>query len=491
MRRRRLNSAIALKTARRKIGNVHKLHRLASVGAVLTLIFAGLAVLGLPPVAQAGPVKPTVSSFAVTPSALTFAGGSVTLSAQVTNAASCLFTSTKAGITGLPATVPCSNGTVTDDVGVPVNSGKRTTRYRLHLSVTSVKTVHAQAVSIFVSAAPLLIAAPTHVTVTPAYGALDVTWTPEAPVASYEVDGYTATATGPDLIVPQTCMGATTCFVSGLTNGTRYSVAVQGYFAVHGDPDGGISFYEPVGNLSRTVMAKPSGRPNCSYVGQYASLQGCDLSNADLSNVNLTGSDLSNANLKDANLTNADLHGTDLQGANLTGANLTDALAAGAQFQGAIMTNAVLSGEDLNGADFSGVDLSGVDLSGVDLTNGNLSGANLSNANLTGADLFTNIMTGTILSGTDFTSAVIGYENLTDDDLSNTNLTSTVLGDDNFTNANLTSANLTDAFVNGDDLTGATLTGATLTGATWSDTTCPDGTKSNTYNPQTCANDLS
>jgi hypothetical protein len=63
MRRRRLKCAIVVKTVRRKIANIHELLRLASVGAALTLIFAGLAVLGFPSVAQAGPVKPTVSSF--------------------------------------------------------------------------------------------------------------------------------------------------------------------------------------------------------------------------------------------------------------------------------------------------------------------------------------------------------------------------------------------------------------------------------------------
>ena len=154
MRRRRLESATAVITAGRNIGNVHKLRHLASMGVVLTLILAELAVLGLPSAAQAGPVKPTVSSFAVTPTSLGYLGGSVTLSAQVTNAISCLFTSNQPGITGLPATIPCSSGTVTDaEVGVPANSGKRTIKYRLHLSVTGAKTVHAKAVSLVVSPA--------------------------------------------------------------------------------------------------------------------------------------------------------------------------------------------------------------------------------------------------------------------------------------------------------------------------------------------------
>ena len=405
MRRRHLNSAITVKAARRKIGNIPELLRLASVGAALALIFAGLAVLGLPSVAQAGPVKPTVSSFTVTPSALNSAGGSVTLSAQVTNAASCLFTSNKLGITGLPATVPCSNGTVTDVVSVPANSGKRTTKYRLHLLVTGARTVNAKAVSLFVSAGPVPppppppSPAPTDVMATPAYEALDVMWTPEPPGVGYEVDGYTVTATGPNLVVPQTCTGATTCFVGGLTNGMQYSVTVQAYVTVYGD-NGAPLGNQPVGGSSSAVMATPSGAQNCSYIGQYASLGGCDLSNADLSNVNLMGSDLSDANLTNANLTNANVNSANLQGANLTGAILTGADAGGAHFQDAIMTNAVVSDVNFDFADLSGADLSGADLSNAFLDNANLSDANLSNANLTGAIVTATSMTGTIWNDT-------------------------------------------------------------------------------------------
>ncbi len=68
MRRYRLKSAIGVDPARGKVGNLHEVLRLAFVGGVVTLMFAALAALGLPSVAQAGPVKPTVSSFAATPS---------------------------------------------------------------------------------------------------------------------------------------------------------------------------------------------------------------------------------------------------------------------------------------------------------------------------------------------------------------------------------------------------------------------------------------
>jgi uncharacterized protein YjbI with pentapeptide repeats len=50
-------------------------------------------------------------------------------------------------------------------------------------------------------------------------------------------------------------------------------------------------------------------------------------------------------------------------------------------------------------------------------------------------------------------------------------------------------ANLADANFTNDNLTGADLTGANLTGVTWSNTTCPDGTNSNT-DGDTCNNNL-
>jgi hypothetical protein len=146
MRRCRLRSHIAVKTAGRRIGKVHRLLRSASVVAVLASTLTGLAVLGLPSVAQAKPVNPTVSSFAVTPSSLSPSGGSVTLLAQVTSATSCVFSSNRAVI-GLPTVVPCSNGTVSEVVSVPADSGKRFVAYRFHLAVTGTKTVNAKVVT--------------------------------------------------------------------------------------------------------------------------------------------------------------------------------------------------------------------------------------------------------------------------------------------------------------------------------------------------------
>jgi hypothetical protein len=88
---------------------------------------------------------------------------------------------------------------------------------------------------------------------------------------------------------------------------------------------------------------------------------------------------------------------------------------------------------------YPGIDFAACNLSGANLTGANLTGANLSGANLTGANL-----TGANLTGA------------------------------NLSNANLSNANLSNAA-----LTGATLAYTDLTGVTWSDTTCPDGTNSN------------
>jgi hypothetical protein len=72
-------------------------------------------------------------------------GGQVTLSANVANAESCTFSSTKA-IVGLPATVACTSGVVSQSVTLPANTGKKATRYTIKLAVTGAKTVRATAV---------------------------------------------------------------------------------------------------------------------------------------------------------------------------------------------------------------------------------------------------------------------------------------------------------------------------------------------------------
>jgi hypothetical protein len=90
--------------------------------------------------------------------------------------------------------------------------------------------------------------------------------------------------------------------------------------------------------------------------------------------------------------------------------------------------------------------LAGVDLAGVDLAYADVTGADLAGADLAGGDLQT---------------AELAQTDLANSDLEN-------------------------ADMNGTDLVGATLDGAAVTGATfvdaeWYDTTCPDGTNSNSH----------
>ena len=283
-----------------------------------------------------------------------------------------------------------------------------------------------------------------------------VSWTAPASDGGSPITGYTVTASHGG----QTCTttDANACTVTGLTNGRLYASS--------------SSLKRRWRGQRTLVQVTPSNAQNCSYIGPYANLQGCDLSQQNLTGANLTSADLSDANLASANLTG-------------------DSQFGDADFQGATMTDAILTDVDAYFADFSDADCSGADLSGGTVDNSELSGANLSDADLTGASIYSTTVTGTILSGADVRNGVLEGEDFTGDNLSKVKLTSALLFQDNLTNANLTGARFTDARVDSDNLTGATLIRATLTGATWNDTTCPDGTTSNTYSPQTCANDLS
>jgi hypothetical protein len=121
-------------------------------------------------------------------------------------------------------------------------------------------------------------------------------------------------------------------------------------------------------------------------------------------------------------------------------------------------------------------------VAGRDLAGLNLSDSEMGYANLKGADL----------RGADLLSAQLGYAELTHADLRDATVVSN-LGGANLTEANLTGARV-DALLLNTNLTGANLTDADMTGSAlyvnnhqdeanlsdvvWSDTTCPDGTNS-------------
>jgi uncharacterized protein YjbI with pentapeptide repeats len=286
---------------------------------------------------------------------------------------------------------------------------------------------------------------PTGVQVVPLHTALAVSWTAPANTGGQQIDGYIVTATLRK-ISSSSCIAdnSTSCAVAALVNGDKYSVTVMAAVAIR--RAGGIIGWVPIGKRSARVWAIPTSAQNCSYFGNFANLQGCNLSNMNLSNDLLDESDMAGTNLTNANLSNANLAVADLQGATLTGTILS-----GAFFNATQLTGDNLSGADLHGADFyqttmSGLDLSSADLSGSIFNSGNLTGTNLTGANLTGASVGGSTLINTMLSDANLTGASFGQDNLT----------------------------------------GADFSGAILTGVIWNFSICPDGTNSSSYSPQTC-----
>ena len=110
-----------------------------------------------------------------------------------------------------------------------------------------------------------------------------------------------------------------------------------------------------------------------------------------------------------------------------------------------------MAGAKLTGANLAGVTLSGADLSGADLSGQDLSARDLSWVIFTGANLN-------------------GVKRFMNSDLSYANLSGLDLSGKFFNYANFTSTNLA----------GADLTGANLSNVIWDNTTCPDGSKTNT-----------
>ena len=118
----------------------------ALLGVLVTAVPAGAASASKLP-------KPTVTNFTATPTTLYAIGGPVILSAEVTNATSCTFSS-KPAAPGLPAKVPCTEGLVTDSVVLPANVGKKAVARRFSLEVTGSKKVKAKPVTATVDTTP-------------------------------------------------------------------------------------------------------------------------------------------------------------------------------------------------------------------------------------------------------------------------------------------------------------------------------------------------
>jgi hypothetical protein len=118
--------------------------------------------------------------------------------------------------------------------------------------------------------------------------AVIVEWAPPTSDGGSAITGYRVTATPGTSSCSST---ATTCTVTGLTNGRKYSVEVSASNEVG------------IGKHSKKVRAIATGAPDCFYFGPYANLQNCDLIGLSLYGINLTGANLTGANLTGAVLT--------------------------------------------------------------------------------------------------------------------------------------------------------------------------------------------
>ena len=114
--------------------------RLATVGAVVVI---GSMLTAVP--AGATVIKPTVTGFASSTTTLYKTGGTITLSATVANATSCVFSSNKT-ITGMPYTATPCDQLVSHDVTLPANTGKKSVKYTFKLSATGASKVNAKSV---------------------------------------------------------------------------------------------------------------------------------------------------------------------------------------------------------------------------------------------------------------------------------------------------------------------------------------------------------
>ncbi len=274
---------------------------------------------------------------------------------------------------------------------------------------------------------------PTNVVVIPTNGGATVSWSPPTSDGGSAITGYQVAA---EHFASCTTTGST-CALTGLRNGKKYYVTVRAS--------------NSVGLGKKVRVALLAGQsPNCHNFSPGADLEYCTLKFDDLAGDDLAGADLYRANL---------FH-TDLEGANLSNAVFTAADINYANFTGTTLTGAVFDTTDASLSDFivSGGIIGVPAVLPIDfsLVDGYLVGpvANLSGANLAGASL-------------------VGQE------LIDTNLSSADLAGTDLANANLTGANL-----NGSDVLGTD-----FAGATWSNTTCPDGTNSNS-DGNTCLNDL-
>jgi uncharacterized protein YjbI with pentapeptide repeats len=195
-----------------------------------------------------------------------------------------------------------------------------------------------------------------------------VSWTAPTSDGGSPITGYTVTASHGGATCSTT--GDLHCNVTGLTNAHLYKVHVK------------ASNLRGLGKPSAKVPVTPEVSPDCTIIGPYADLHGCNFTSANLNDMNLTGVNLTAANLTSAdliltNLTSADLDDVAASFANLGGANLTDA-----SFVEATLIYASIRGDTLNSTNFNDADLAAANLNEIYPTNADFTNANLGDASV-------------------------------------------------------------------------------------------------------------
>jgi hypothetical protein len=232
---------------------------------------------------------PTVTSFAASPLALFSTGGAATLSADVTNATTCTFSSNKP-VTGLPVSVPCASGPVSEGITVPGTTTKKPVVYKFVLTVAGTKTIKAKA--------DLTVAPPYCSDIEPGADLVGCDLSdaalPDAALTGAELSH--ANLTGTDLT------GATLT-QANLTLANLSDVSAEGALFIN-----------------------------------------ATLSDAKLPDADLNGADLSGARMTDTHMTDlefTDLDGSDLQGADLTDADLDNGYLASVDLTGVVWDDTI------------------------------------------------------------------------------------------------------------------------------------------------------